>query len=105
MQDADSTYDTVNGPRTLIQMSDELHAAGWTGTNDQGQPEDALTAYARTTGGPVTLHVTPPPVALAHALTDTATALDTASTGLGELQRDLADAASALRRAAAAAAP
>ncbi len=46
--DGGQTYDTVNGPKTVAQMEQELRAANWPGN------EDVPTAYARTTGGPVT---------------------------------------------------
>ena len=50
-------YNTINGPRTMAQMEAELRSPniGWDGRNDAGQPEDAATAYARTTKSPVTV--------------------------------------------------
>lgn len=41
-------YDTINGVKTVAQMEAELKVANWPGG------EDVPTAYARTTGGPVT---------------------------------------------------
>jgi hypothetical protein len=42
------SYNTVNGIQTAASMEQQLRAAGW------GGGEDVATAYARTTGGPVT---------------------------------------------------
>jgi hypothetical protein len=44
---ATTMYQTVNGPKTLEQMSQELHNAGWDGTGN------VTDVYARTTGGTV----------------------------------------------------
>ena len=43
-----TVYQTVNGPKTLAQMGQELHQAGWDGTGN------VVDVYARTAGGNVT---------------------------------------------------
>lgn len=54
-------YETVNGPRSEREMQEELINAGWQGFNDEGEPEEVIAAYERTSQGPVTLNVPEPP--------------------------------------------
>src|SRR5947208_1342665 len=47
---AQGNWSTVNGQRTVPQMAAELAAVGYNGPTDPGS---ILSAYGRTTGGPV----------------------------------------------------
>src|SRR5262245_52185048 len=52
------TYNTINGPKTLAQMQQELFSAGWGGATGGGQEsttQQIVNAYASTTQGGVTL--------------------------------------------------
>src|SRR5262245_12885398 len=52
------TYNTINGPKTLAQMQQELFSAGWGGATGGGQESTAqqiINTYASTTGGGVQL--------------------------------------------------
>jgi pimeloyl-ACP methyl ester carboxylesterase len=55
---ADTSYQTPNGPETISSMSEQLRAVGYGGPWDE---TSVIAAYARTTGGPVTLSASPQP--------------------------------------------
>ena len=55
-------YQTVNGPKSVAQMSNELRQAGWPGAtsySQEGVNQEVIAAYARTAQGPGTSSSTP----------------------------------------------